>query len=104
MYLETIIDIDPDMQIVYFYEQDEGATVLQTTWDMFGAFCEAYQPYEILLEYYDDEKEDVTQIHCPIDLKTWVDQLPNTFKLELVQQFVSYCKHCQPTSAIHFYH
>lgn len=104
MYLETIIDMHPNLQIVYYYQQNEAATVLQTPWDILDAFCEAYQPYEILLEHYDHAKQDVSQTYCPTDLKTWVNQLPNTFKQELVQQFVSYCQHCQPSTAIQFYH
>lgn len=104
MYLETIIDVDPNLQIVYFYEHDDEATILQTAWDVLDTFCIAYQPYEAMLEHYDYAKEDMSQTYCPIDLKSWVDQLPKRFKLELVQQFVSYCERCQPSSSIQFYH
>ncbi len=103
MYLETIIDIDPNLQIVYYYGQDSGATILQTPWVMLDDFCSNYQPYELVLEYYDNDKEDVSQTYYPADLKTWIDQLPDRFKQELVQQFVSYCEQCQPSTTIYFF-
>jgi hypothetical protein len=100
MYLETIIDIDPNLQIIYYYELDVNATVLEAPWSELNHFCKPHQPYELMLERYNYETEDVSQNYYKTDLKTWVDHLPNRYKQELVAQFVSYCEQCQPNNII----
>ncbi len=103
MHLETIIDIDPNLQIIYYYEQDVSATVLEVLWSELDHFCEQHQPYELMLERYNYEAEDISQTYYTTDLKTWVDHLPKQYKQELVAQFVSYCQQCQPSNSIRIF-
>ncbi len=100
MHLETIIDIDPILQIIYYYEQDVSATVLEVPWSELDHFCEQHQPYELMLERYNNKAEDVSQTYYTTDLKTWVDHLPKPYKQELVARFVSYCEQSQPSNNI----
>ena len=103
MHLETIIDIDPNLQIIYYYEQDVSATVLEVPWSELDHFCEQHQPYELMLERYQYNAEDVSQTYYKTDLKTWVDHLPKPYKQELLARFVSYCEQCQPSNNINIF-
>jgi len=100
MHLETIIDIDPNLQIIYYYGQDTNATTLEAPWSALNHYCEQHQPYELMLERYQYNTEDVSQTYYTTDLKTWLAHLPKQYKQELVSQFVSYCEQCQPSSSI----
>ncbi len=104
MYLETIIDKEPDLQIIYHYEEDVGATLLETTWAELDKFCNANHIYEIKLEHYDAQRADISQTYLPTDIKSWIDHLDNSYKVQMLDQFIQYCQHCRPSQAIAFYH
>ena len=104
MYLETVIDQPPHLHIIYHYHDDASATLLETTWHELDRFCAPYKPYELTLEHYDAAKSDVSQRYLPTDLKTWIDQLPNDFKTQLLDRFIQYCQHCQTSNTIKFFH
>lgn len=103
MYLETIIDHSPHLQIVYYYETDPTATLLQTTWHELDKFCAPHQPYHVKVEHFDHHKGDLSQTYLPTDCKTWLENLSHHYRAQLMEQFVAYCRHCQPTASIQFF-
>ncbi|CAN5128631.1 hypothetical protein BH09BAC1_BH09BAC1_19570 [soil metagenome] len=103
MYLETIIDKEPDLHIIYHYEADEVATLLETTWAELDKFCTAHHSYQLKLEHCDTAKADISQTYITTDLKSWIDHLNDSYRKQLIGQFVAYCKHCQPSQTITFH-
>lgn len=103
MYLETIIDKEPDLLIIYYYEEDVGATLLETTWDELDKFCHDQQPYQTKLEHYAPQRADISQTYQPTTLKQWIDHLNDDYRKQLMGQFVDYCQNCQPSQTIAFY-
>ena len=92
----------PDMEILYYFEEDPNATLLKAPYSWAREWFEMRYDTTLITEQYDYQQADITQYYQPQNPNDWLAQLPTDTRHQALEKFVQFCMNSSIGASVSF--
>ena len=91
MFIDSYYFNPPVMEILYYFDEDPAATLLQAPCTWAREWFDSRYDTTLVTEYYDYQQADISQHYQPQTPDDWLAQLPTDTRNQALATFVQFC-------------